>query len=506
MQQMGMSRFSSKIIREEIRERIRKMQPLIKIDAARGTSFFPTFLSQESLTKEIEEIFGTKMSEVFSVIRNDDEEILFLYEEEMAAIAGSVIKKLKEDNEFGSEVEREIKARCEVIREFAGKIEREKIKTATNSEIREIIKEFCIKTKELRSWGWIPNFANFHEENIVDTTLKDLEKNKNIPELSVQSIFALLTTSTEELEQNKANEELEKIREYLKAGGEIESKAKEYLGKYSYLTYHYKGPAMNMDDFMEIIEQKIKKESNEKKETSSERSQRIKKEQNEIKNIYHIDEATWKVIEEIKRMTYLKAYRKEAMIYSNYKMDCVLEEVAKRIKKDKNHVRCMLVDEIIAELNGKQAVTNEELEERKKEMITIAKEGKVEILRDEEKKAEIRRYLLKKEAYNEVIRGQCAYPGIARGIVKIIEKREDMKKFNEGDILISRSTNPDLILAMEKAAAIVTDIGGISCHAAIVSRELQKPCIIGTKNITKIVHDGMVIEVNANNGTIKIIN
>ena len=61
-------------------------------------------------------------------------------------------------------------------------------------------------------------------------------------------------------------------------------------------------------------------------------------------------------------------------------------------------------------------------------------------------------------------------------------------------------------MAMEKAAAIVTDIGGISCHAAIVSRELQKPCIIGTKYITKVVHDGMVIEVNANTGTIKIIN
>ena len=482
------------------------MQPLMKIDAARGTSFFPTFLSQESLTKDIEEILGKKMSEVFSVIKNDDEEILFLYEQEMAAIARDVIKRLKENHTFGSEVEREIKERCEAVKQFAEKIDKEKVKAATNNEIEGIINEFCIKTRKLRSWGWIPNLANFHKENIVDTTLKELKKNRNIAEMNVQSIFALLTTPTEELEQNKANEEMQKIVEHIKTGGKGESKAKEYLAKYGYLTYHYKGPAMSMNDLMEIIEEKIKKGNSEKKETFRERQERIKKEQKEIKHRYKIDEATWKAIEEIKRMTYLKAYRKEVMIYSNYKMDCVLEEVAKRIKKEKNHVRCMLVEEIIAALHGKEKVTNKELEERKKEMMTVAKEGKVEILRDEEKKNEIRKYLKNKEEHIETIKGQCAYPGIARGIVKIIEKKEDMKKFNEGDILISRSTNPDLIMAMEKAAAIVTDIGGISCHAAIVSRELQKPCIIGTKYITKVLRDGMCIEVNANTGTIKIIN
>ena len=58
---------------------------------------------------------------------------------------------------------------------------------------------------------------------------------------------------------------------------------------------------------------------------------------------------------------------------------------------------------------------------------------------------------------------------------------------------------------MKKAAAFVTDIGGITSHAAIVSREMGKPCIIGTKNATKVLKDGMMIEVNADNGTIKIL-
>jgi pyruvate,water dikinase len=66
-------------------------------------------------------------------------------------------------------------------------------------------------------------------------------------------------------------------------------------------------------------------------------------------------------------------------------------------------------------------------------------------------------------------------------------------------------TDPNYIPAMEKAAAFLTDFGGILCHAAIVSREMKKPCIIGTKNATKLLKDGFLIELDAYNGTIKIL-
>ena len=66
-------------------------------------------------------------------------------------------------------------------------------------------------------------------------------------------------------------------------------------------------------------------------------------------------------------------------------------------------------------------------------------------------------------------------------------------------------TTPDMVPIMKKAAAFVTDEGGITCHAAIVSREMKKPCIIGTKIATKILHDGQLVEVDANRGIVKII-
>ena len=74
-----------------------------------------------------------------------------------------------------------------------------------------------------------------------------------------------------------------------------------------------------------------------------------------------------------------------------------------------------------------------------------------------------------------------------------------------GDIMVSVQTMPELLPAMEKAAAFVTDMGGITSHAAIVSREMKTPCIVGTRIATRVLKDGDLVEVDANKGIIKII-
>jgi len=80
-----------------------------------------------------------------------------------------------------------------------------------------------------------------------------------------------------------------------------------------------------------------------------------------------------------------------------------------------------------------------------------------------------------------------------------------MVKMRQGDVLVSGSTNPDLLPAMKKAAAFVTDIGGITSHAAIVARELRIPCVVGAKIATKVLKDGDKVNVDANHGIVKKI-
>jgi len=103
------------------------------------------------------------------------------------------------------------------------------------------------------------------------------------------------------------------------------------------------------------------------------------------------------------------------------------------------------------------------------------------------------------------ISGVCANPGTIIGKVKVLNRPEQADKISKGDILVTGMTTPEYIIAMRKASAIITNEGGITCHAAIVSRELGIPCIVGTKVATSVLKDNDLVELHAVNGTVKIL-
>ncbi|MEK7525963.1 MAG: PEP-utilizing enzyme [Patescibacteria group bacterium] len=105
------------------------------------------------------------------------------------------------------------------------------------------------------------------------------------------------------------------------------------------------------------------------------------------------------------------------------------------------------------------------------------------------------------------VKGIPASLGKAKGKVKIImsSDTDSYGTIKEGDVLVSDTTNPDMTPVMKKVSAIITDMGGVTSHAAIVTRELGIPCIVGTRNATQVLKDGMEVEVDAFSGTIRII-
>lgn len=107
----------------------------------------------------------------------------------------------------------------------------------------------------------------------------------------------------------------------------------------------------------------------------------------------------------------------------------------------------------------------------------------------------------KSEDLKVLVKGMPASPGIASGKVNII-RDDDISNVKEGDILVTVMTNPDMVPVMSKARAIVTDEGGRTCHAAIVSRELGVPCIVGCHNATEILKMGQEVTVDATRGVV----
>lgn len=101
-----------------------------------------------------------------------------------------------------------------------------------------------------------------------------------------------------------------------------------------------------------------------------------------------------------------------------------------------------------------------------------------------------------------ILTGLGASPGVATGKVKIVSGSENLDKITKGDIMVTVMTTPDMVPAMKRAGAIVTDEGGMTCHAAIVSRELGCPAVVGTKKGTEILSDGMLITVDGGKGKV----
>lgn len=102
----------------------------------------------------------------------------------------------------------------------------------------------------------------------------------------------------------------------------------------------------------------------------------------------------------------------------------------------------------------------------------------------------------------KLLTGVTASNGKAQGVARVVLNDADLESFQEGEILVTRITDPMMTIAMNRSAAIVCDIGGIASHPAIISRELGIPCVVNCKTATQIIKTGQKIVVNADEGII----
>jgi len=106
------------------------------------------------------------------------------------------------------------------------------------------------------------------------------------------------------------------------------------------------------------------------------------------------------------------------------------------------------------------------------------------------------------ETHEVLLQGLPAVPGEASGVVRVLKDPQDGARLQDGEVLVAQMTNPDWLPTMRRASALVTDSGGMTCHAAIVARELGVPCIVGARTATKDLTDGMVVTVDGTHGRV----
>lgn len=234
---------------------------------------------------------------------------------------------------------------------------------------------------------------------------------------------------------------------------------------------------------------------------------------NEIKNIkikkeklfkkYNFDKESLNLIKITEAFSYMQDERKKYVLKTIHYQELLLKEISKRIKISLDLLKFSLPSELKDIINLKFDLNI--LKERLKSTLVLCLNEKFEVYGG--KGADN----LKKQIINidlekiGQIKGVVASKGKVKGNIKIIRKLHDFINFVDGDILVTSMTRPEMVPLMKKCSAIITDEGGITSHAAIVSRELNIPCIIGTKIATKVLKDGDLVEVDANKGVVRKI-
>ncbi len=208
-------------------------------------------------------------------------------------------------------------------------------------------------------------------------------------------------------------------------------------------------------------------------------------------------------------ISWISELRDDRKILMN-KMDVLMNESVKSLYSNWKIDRSLSLYSFAFEvLKGKKFVLEniESVRKRDNDFVNLyyGKEKYEEKFDGLEKEFAQSELLEKPKRVANIIKGQIANKGKAKGFARVIHDPQKTHSFMEGEVLVTGMTRPEFISIIKKASAIVTDEGGIGCHAAIVSRELNKPCVIGTKNATEIIQDGDLLDVDADNGVIKIL-
>ncbi|WP_218064783.1 PEP-utilizing enzyme [Desulfolutivibrio sulfoxidireducens] len=218
-----------------------------------------------------------------------------------------------------------------------------------------------------------------------------------------------------------------------------------------------------------------------------------------------LPEADREFVRLLDEFVFFRTYRTERAYEALFFMEPCLAAIEEEYGLEQHDASSYSLSELVALLRDGLPVAPERIANRRSAFVFKLHNGKVKILEGEEARLRIADKAGPDHHKRRCVHGMTASRGKARGPVRLVMDARDQDVVQEGDILVTPMTTPDYLPALRKAAGFVTDEGGLTCHAAIVARELKKPCIIGTRNATKVFHNQDMVELDADNGVVKVI-
>ncbi len=301
---------------------------------------------------------------------------------------------------------------------------------------------------------------------------------------------------------------VEEISDF-KSDNDLMNLLKEHQKRFHWIRNNYRGAyEITVEQFLEelpeyldkdmtFLQEKIEQQENYEL-THSKKVDLIKS-----KNIF--SEKEFQDLIWVGKTSFLMDKRKGYNLLGDYMLSEFLKGFANKLNLDYDDLAMLTDLELKEILSGAKSLNNFNIVERKKATLSWYDTDGNHLLYNGDNAKQFMKEI--KPIYDTTgpVKGLVASKGFTKGRVRIIYDTSQNHDFKEGDILVTGMTRPEFVPLMKKAGAIITDEGGVTCHAAIISRELGKPCIIGTKNATSALKDGDLIEVDANKGIVRKI-
>ena len=396
---------------------------------------------------------------------------------------------------------KDVREASDALTAFSHDLENKNCTDASSDDVLLALEDFHRLHHEVWALGMVPNVLDL-ENDVMRTYLKKWLLDHGTKEDDMLSVFQDLVTPSELSMAQKEERAMLELAQHEQGDNVL----KKHWETYRWLQYGWTGPALSLEYF-EDVHTRLLEEGNAKEylDEQVQKDTALLFRKDQILRQLAIDEKK-QLFQLYEELLFMKSYRMDAIFYSYVAIEPCLKRIAKDYFLSMKQIYTCYLPWLIDMIRS-NTFHPDYLNTLGRYSAQYLEDGQLKLLVGDEAEAFMKpiHALMPAPPEANEIKGECAFPGFVHGKVCIVNRTSEMEKFEEGNILVSNVTDPSLLPIMKKASAFVTNMGGLTCHAAIVSRELGIPCIIGTKIATKVLKDGDMVEVDAGKGIVKKI-
>lgn len=470
---------------------------------------FPVYFIAEVMTREMKQFAGRALHKCV-VVQWGPHLQFWLQAQKWNALQQACLERVLADPALVARLVRKFRQKTPAFLAFVKKLHGTDWTKKKNSELWKAYEQYCLRYKEIGVLG--EPFALSVKDALAAHLEKDLKKQlaeKGLEKKFSEYFSALVSPAVPSF---ASREQLDLLRLAVKAKRKgikaVRKELEKHCQDFFWLPYDYEGETWGTAYFESVLKELLEKPAlNLEGQLERQRTQfrALRQKQARIIRETGLNSRQQELFSALRHASMAMDFKKEVLTQSHFYKNAMMREIGRRLRILFSRTYFLRPEEVENALLGNK-LDRAALSERERFSVSVCQNGFTRIETGENARAWVRKLKEAKETRkSKELQGQCASPGSAIGRARVLLNSSQIKDMQEGEILVVQATTPDFVPAMKKAKAIVTNEGGITSHAAIVSRELGVPCIVGTENATKLLKTGDLIDVHAASGIIKKI-